>query len=93
MTDRHFATDEAKLFRDIRATTRRVENQLIPDGPSKEVIYWLAPQFPEQVPQCEIDATDRVYDQPFSTVINSREIHLVPDPFDVRSVYTFEESR
>src|ERR1035438_3869865 len=37
MMDRHLAADESELFREIRASSRRVEGQFIANGPSEEL--------------------------------------------------------
>jgi hypothetical protein len=37
MMERHLAADESELFREIRASSRRVEGQFIANGPSEEL--------------------------------------------------------
>src|ERR1700690_2292747 len=93
MMQRHLTANESHFLSKVRPCSGRVENEFIAHRSSEQVIDRFLPEFPEKIPQGEVNAAYRIQYEPLATVEQSRQIHLIPDTFHVSDVGAFQESR
>ena len=84
MLQRHLAADEAETLGGSGIGPGGIEADLVAHGAAEQGVDRLVTQLTEEVPQGEIDATDRVEHDSLAPVMQGRQEHLVPDPLDVR---------
>ncbi len=79
-----FAAYKAKVLRNIGAVFRsRKRSAHRAPAPPNQLIHRFPALFAQQIPQREIDPADGIHHQSLATVIESRKIHLIPDPLDI----------